>query len=384
MTVNLKKRSLFSVYLLGFLFALYWALPTYINSSFLNVFISERQVGLVYMVAAIFTILCFLILPFILRRFGNYKTSLFLVVLEMVALLGLVFLRSPFYLVFLFIINLVTIPLVYFLIDIFLEGLSINNQTGKVRGFHLTVVNLAWAISPLISGLLLKEGIYQKIYLAAFISLVPFVLILILNLKHFKDSKYEATHFWQTARVISKNKVMSNFLLQLFYAWMVIYTPIYLHTNLGLDWGSIGLIFGIMLLPFVIIQFPAGKLADLRFGEKEMLSIGFIVMALSTLLIFFVTGKSIFVWSLVLFCGRTGAAMVEVMCDVYFFKKVGNQNANLISFYRMINPLSYVVGLFLATILLSISGFETVDLFLILGLMMFFGLYYSLSIKDTK
>ena len=177
---------------------------------------------------------------------------------------------------------------------------------------------------------------------------------------------------------------MANLLLQIFYCWMTIYTPIYLHTNLGLSWAAVGVIFGIMLLPFVFIELPAGRLADSRLGEKEILSSGFIIMALTTLAMFFVTGTSILIWALILFSTRIGAAMVEIMCDVYFFKKVDDRNANLISFYRMARPAAYIVGPLLALVVLSLPNFGLKELFLVLGFLMFFGLRFSLAIADTK
>ena len=65
---------------------------------------------------------------------------------------------------------------------------------------------------------------------------------------------------------------------------MVIYTPIYLHEHIGLPWSDIGIIFTIMLLPFVLFEFPAGKLADGKWGEKEPPIIGIILIAVSTAL----------------------------------------------------------------------------------------------------
>ena len=177
---------------------------------------------------------------------------------------------------------------------------------------------------------------------------------------------------------------MAVFLLQIFYACMTIYTPIYLHTNLGLPWSSIGIIFSIMLLPFVFVQFPAGKLADAILGEKEILSVGFIIMALATTTIFFIDSKSILVWALILLGTRVGAALVEIMCDVYFFKKVDNKNANLISFFRMSRPFAYIISPLVVAIILSVFGLDLKSLFLILGFLMFFGLRYSLAIVDTK
>lgn len=386
---NSKSSGLFSVYLVGFLVALSVALMTYINSSFLSSFIEERFIGFIYIAASIFTILCFLILPFVLKKFGNYKVTLFLVVLELCALLGIAFFQTLPWLIAIFVMNLTLIPLIYFSMDIFLEGLSSNRQTGMIRGIYLTAVNLAWIISASLGGRILAGSDYWKIYLFSYIFLSPVVLILIFKLREFKDSPYKAPHLWQTIKSVWKNKdvhyvFMAVFLLQFFYAWMVIYTPLYLLNYIDFSWEEIGKIFSIMLLPFVFIQFLAGKLADRYCGEKEMLSIGFIIMAISTMMIFFVTGKSLLVWSLILFTSRIGAAMVEVMCDVYFFKKVDNKNANMISFYRMAGPMAYVVGPLLAILILYIPGFDMRSLFFILGFIMLFGLRCSLTIKDTK
>jgi MFS family permease len=254
---------------------------------------------------------------------------------------------------------------------------------------YLTIVNLAWVFGPLLAGMVLTNGDYWKIYLSAFFLLIPVFIIIRTTLYKFKDSPYQSSNPFSTIYEVWKNKNIKNIfmamlLLQIFYAWMTIYTPIYLHTNLGLPWSSIGIIFGVMLLPFIFVQFPAGRLADSRFGEKEILSIGFIVMALATITMYFVDGNNIIVWALILFGTRVGAALVEVMCDVYFFKKVDNKNANLISFFRMSRPFAYIISPILATVIMSIFGLGIESLFLALGFLMLFGLRYSLAIKDTK
>lgn len=384
-----KTNSLLSVYLLGFLFAFHTALPTYINSSFLNTFMTEKLVGNIYILASFFAIICFLIMPFILKRLGNYRTALFLVIFELITLLGLFFLTSAVWLVILFTLNLIVIPLIYFSTDIFLEGYSSNQATGRIRGIYLTAVNLAWAISPLVSGLILVNGNYAQIYLASFIFLVPVLLILIIKLHCFKDSKYEATPVWQTIKVIwsninLRNIFFVNWLLFFFYSWMTIYMPLYLYKNMNFSWTQVGVIFSIMLLPFVLFQFVLGRLADKKWGEKEMLSLGFIIIAFSTGLISFITSHQIIWWALVLFITRIGASTIEIMCDTYFFKKVDSLDANIISFFRMSNPLAYIFGPFLAVIMLNFFSFEIQYLFLFLGLIMLFGLWFSLSLKDTK
>jgi len=389
MVNNLKSQGLFSVYLLGFFFAFHTALPTYINSSFLDIFMPEKLVGVIYILASILTIFGFLVMPFLLKKFGNYKIAFLLISLNLIALLGLAILQIPSLLLIFFLINLISIPLVYFSTDIFLEGFSSNLKTGRIRGIYLTSVNLAWALSPFISGLILANNEYWKIYLASFIFLVPVFLILLLNLRSFKDSEYHATHILETVRTVWRNNdlrniFISNFLLFFFYSWMTIYTPLYLQKNIGFSWGEIGIIFSIMLLPFVLLQFPLGRLADKRYGEKEILSLGFVIMAIATGVISLVSGGNMFVWAVILFITRIGACTVEIMCDTYFFKKVDCLNANVISLYRMSGPFAYILGPLVATLLFNFFSFDIKYLFLVLGLIMIFGLRFSLSIKDTK
>lgn len=389
MAGSLKKYSLFSIYLLGFLFALQTALPNYINSSFLSTLMSEKLLGVIYISEAVLAIAGFFLMSKILRRFGNFKVAIVMLLLETAALFGLALNNNVLSASFFMTVSITLLTFLSFSLDIFLEGNSLDANTGKIRGIYMTCVNLAWAISPFLTGLILADTGYSKIYLAAFLLSAPIFIVLRTALGGFKDSAYPTANPFQTLSQIWKNKDLLNiflagFLLQIFYCWMTVYTPIYLHLNLGLGWGQIGIIFSVMLLPFIFVQFPAGELADSRFGEKEMLSLGFIIMALATMVMYFVAGQSLLVWALILFSTRVGAAVVEIMCDVYFFKKVDSQNADIISFYRMARPWAYIFGPLLAIILLSLPNFEMKNLFLVLGFLMFFGLKFSFSIKDTK
>lgn len=386
---KLKSFKLFAVYLIGFLFSLSVALPNYVNSSFLGTVMDKRFVGLIFAVEAFLAIVGFLLMPRILRRLGVFLTTMGIILGVMVSFLGLVFWGNLFGVAFFMIINLSLLTYLSFTLDIFLEGYSVDTSTGKTRGIYLTFVNLAWLIAPYLTGLIIINNDYWKIYLAGFILLLPVIIILQMSLSNFKDSEYKVVYPFKTIRSLWKNKnilniFLSSFALNFFYCWMTIYTPIYLNTNLGFSWSEIGIIFFVMLLPFVFVQLPAGKLADSRLGEKEMLCVGFILMALSTMVMFFITGKSILVWSLILFGTRIGAAIVEVMCDVYFFKKVDNKDANLIGLYRMARPFAYIVGPILAILILSVPNMPMKGLFLVLGFAMFFGLKFGLSIKDTK
>ena len=94
-----KSSGAFVIYLLGFLFALHATLPIYINSSFLSKISNEQFVGIIYSVGSIVTILCFLFIPSILRKFGGYKTVVAFIFLELLSLIALAFMQSPVMLV---------------------------------------------------------------------------------------------------------------------------------------------------------------------------------------------------------------------------------------------------------------------------------------------
>lgn len=382
-----KSSGAFVIYILGFLFALHATLPVYINSSFLSLISPEKFVGIIYSVGSLATILTFFVVPPILRKFGNYRTAIVFILLELLSLISLAFLKSPALLIFFFITSLVAIAIIGFIIDLFLENISSDSKTGKIRGMFLTSVNIAWIVSPLITSFILTNGDYWKIYIAAAVLLLPALFIVKHNLKNLKDRNYDKTPVLKTIAQIWTNKDIKNifmisFLMQFFFAWMVIYTPLYLHNQIGFDWKQIGLLFSIMLLPYVLTELPLGKIADERLGEKEILSIGFIIMAISTGLIAFISNNNFFLWMAILFVTRIGASMVEIMSETYFFKKTDVSQMSVVSVFRTTKPLAYIIAPITATILFSFIEFKYI--FIILGFLMFYGLRFSLALKDTK
>ncbi len=160
---------------------------------------------------------------------------------------------------------------------------------------------------------------------------------------------------------------------------MVIYTPIYLYLHLGFSFEQIGVMFTVMLLPFVFIPFRLGEYAD-KLGERKILMFGFLVASLSTLAIFFIREHTVFIWAFVLFMTRIGAAMIEIMSDTYFFKHISSTNDEFIGVYRSAAPVAYIAGPLVAFILfLFLPAFNYI--YLILGALMLCGVYISSRIE---
>jgi len=376
------------IYLVGFLFSIPMALTSYINSSFLEIYIKESYVGIIYAIASIITIWGLFKMPKLVTRLGNRFTTLIFCLLTFISLLLLAFANKIYIVIPAFIVYFSSTSFIIASLDIFIEDFSKNSPIGSLRGFYLMIINLAWVISQMISGSIINKSSFFGIYLFSAGFMILVLIIFMSSLRDFKDPVYKKISVSKTIKTFLKNKHISkayliNLIVKFFYAWMVIYTPIYLHEYIGFDWGKIGIIFSIMLLPFVILDFPLGKLSD-KIGEKKMLLVSFLIIILSVLVIPFIKTPSLYIWALVLFMTRVGAATVEVMSESYFFKVINIKECpDEISFFRNTYPLSYIIAPLLAIpILLLVPSFKY--LFVVLSAILLGGLFITLRLRDVK
>lgn len=381
------KKGRLIIYLLGFLFSIPLALTSYINSTFLEGYISENYVGFVYIIASLITIWSLSKAPELLTKIGNRKASMWFSIASFFSLLLMAFGEKDFLVIPAFIIYFIFSNILIASLDIFIEESSKRSSIGKLRGLYLMIINLAWVIAQTISGSIINRSSFKGIYLFSAIFMLLVSILFALYLRDFKDPQYIKMSIIKIFRRFIKRKALAriyfiNLILKVFFAWMVIYTPIYLYEHLGFSWGKIGIIFTIMLLPFVILDYPLGRISD-KIGEKKLLIAGFIVSAFFTLLIPFITEPKVWIWGLILFGTRVGAATIEVMSETYFFKKVKAEEAEEINFFRNTYPLSYVIApIFAIPILFLVPSFQY--LFYVLGAIMLIGLFITLRLRDTK
>ncbi len=374
------------IYILSFLFSLHIALSAYVNSTFLTNFFSVDYVGLLYTAAAILTLILLSTSPDILKHFGNRRFILVSLVINMLSLVGLITSHNQFVIGASFISLSITNTLVFLSIDIFIEHFGKSGAIGKTRGLYLTITNMAWVVSPLITGLLISNsGGYKIIYIIALVAMAIMTLGLVFSIKTFKDKKYERTPFLRAYRYLKTNSNISaifiiDFILQFFYALMVVYIPIYLYKYIGFNWEQIGVIFTIMFMPFILFGFPIGILIDkYNIEKRKLLTIGLIIMSLSTISISAINVKNIALWALILFITRVGATMVETTSEIYFFTHVREKEAYLLGLFRDMFPLSYVIAPLIATSVFFFFPFKSI--FIFLGIIILSGLYYVTKLK---
>jgi MFS family permease len=377
----------YTIAIIGFIYTLHLVVPMYSNSSFLSLFADERTVGFIYMAGAAVTILGFLVAPQIIRRVGNYKTALWLIVIQFALFYFIVTSHDPRVLASAFILQSAVISMIGLCLDIFLEVYTDGEDIGRVRGLYNATLNASWVIGPLLGAMLINgTGSFQNTYIAGLAMLFPLLYLVYRNFPRFKDPNYMHITPFQLAKHLAHNRnwvwlFFANLVLQVFYAWMVVYSPIYLNKTMGFGWEAIGVILTVMLLPFPLIQYPLGKLSDHR-GEKGIMMGGFVVMSLTTIGLAFITSHAVIVWALALFATRVGAAAAEVMMETYFFKTVSPRDSAALGLFRITRPLSYFIAPLVTGVGLLITTNQ--NLFIVIGAIALLAVIPAASIKDRR
>ena len=123
------------------------------NSSFFNTWQSgDNLVGAVYTFASLITLLALSIAPRILRRFGNYRWTLNILILHILLMLGLSLFDTALLIIPIFIVETAIISILYFNFDVFLERYSADKNTGTIRGLFLVIGSVAWLLPPFFAG----------------------------------------------------------------------------------------------------------------------------------------------------------------------------------------------------------------------------------------
>jgi MFS family permease len=384
---NHTQRKRLAAYGIHLLFTFVAVIPLYINSNFLTSIVTEQITSSTYTVAAIITIGAIAASSRALRQLGNYATVLSLSFLELAALLTLAFAGSVSILLLAFILHWVLTAAIRYHLDVFLESYSDDDTTGETRGTLSALRHIAFIIGPLIAGLVLGEKAFDAMYLTAAVFVLPAILLLMYSFRDFEDPDYTYISLWQSLKTAWQDvnvrwTLLCMFILKLFFAWMVVYTPIYLHQHIGLPFDEIGVIFSIMLLPYVLMGRGLGEIADQWLGEKELLITGFIITAGFTASLALVETQEIIIWGLLLFGTRVGATMVQVMSAGYFFKHINAGAINELSLARMVKPIAYVLAPALATGMLAIGSFT--NIFLWIAGITLLGALAAVPINDTR
>ncbi|MCX6790148.1 MAG: MFS transporter [Candidatus Kaiserbacteria bacterium] len=349
----------------NFFFSMFTSLIIYILLPFLSSFMPEAYTGLVVALGGLVAVIGFPFLPGLVARYGAQELALLFGIAEMIALFALAAAPGAIAGSFLIIIAVALQPFISYELDLLLEATTTEKETaGRVRTIFLTAWNFGALAAPLLLGaLLVNSNDYSKIFIAAAALLTPFVVLFAARslpkgvtpkISHMQDTLVCMAHNRDLAAV-----TFAHFLLYLFYIWAPLYVPIYLHDVLSIPWSELGWMFSIMLIPYALLEYPAGWLADKYLGDKKLMYVGFIFAGLALASFSVLSASSSLLLILViLICSRIGAALIESMTEGHFFRRVSAQDINSMSIFRGIWPLANIVGPIVGSFILFFGNFQ--------------------------
>jgi hypothetical protein len=89
------------------------------------------------------------------------------------------------------------------------------------------------------------------------------------------------------------------------------------------------------------------------------------------------------VWAVLLFATRIGVAMLEILRDSYFYKRIDMDDIEIIDFFRTARPVGYMAAALISTGMLAMN-FSIKSLYLVLVVVIFTGLIPALKLSDNK
>jgi MFS family permease len=384
------KTLVLALYIATIFFSLHYAITLYLGSLFLGQYINENFVGLVFVLIAFLTIYVTFELSHFLNKYSNYRMAITAGIVELFVLLGLAFVTNPIIAIILFIIQQLLISIILLSLNISLTEVSKRNESGSIRGVYFTILSLGVLTAAFFSGVVFQIASFSGIYLVSALLLIPVIYIIYRFVHNIEEPHYKDISFIESAHKMSRNKDLSNiwkvqFTLESFYVAMIIYMTPYLSEIIGIPTSTVlQVIMPIALLPFIIFPYELGILADTKIGEKELIQVGLLIAAVSTLLIPFIQTTNLFVWAVILFMTRVGASFVESMSSTYFFKKIHKDEAGMVTlFTNGARCVALVCMSIAATILTGVFGLPTYTIFIVAGLVLLIGLRYAARLHDT-
>lgn len=384
---EIRRKNARSISVISFILGFTDSFYAYILSIYFSRVLGSDNVGGFYLVTYAIVFGMFWLLHRIMGRVGgSVRTFLLAVLAAVVFSATMAVLPTGWAGGVVAVALLIAVNIAWVTLDVILEQVSDDGVTGRLRGLYLTVMNAGVLLAPFFATRVVAAYDFGGVFFGVTIGFSVVLaagIILLRNCADCGSSRMEVRSAWK--KMLREPDLFHiynvSFGLGFFYLIMMIYTPLHL-LSLGFSWDDIGILFTVMLLPFIFLQYPLGVLADKRFGEKEFLAVS-VAIALMTVLSFglFSSDRLLF-WGVLLFLSRIGAAGIEVLRDSYFYKHVDGGDDDLIAFFRTAYPAANVIGGIVVVPLLFFFPLQSV--FIVAAVVLFSSLYSAFSLKDTR
>lgn len=388
MDVLTRNNRLFATYMMTLLYAFHYGIPMYAASTFLSQIFGNPFTSVIYMIAGFLTLAISIHITKYLKHFHTYSFTMGIVIAQIIITFALGLTDNNFLLGLFFIMHFILAALIFTCLNVFLENFSNNKETGQIRGVFFTLFNLGFLVSPFLGGALLAKSGYTALFTVSASLLIPFLFFMHHYLKKMKDHRFLSVNLFSAFKKAWNNTdtrgaLLAVILLECFFTMTVIYLPIYI-VSLGIPLTTyLTAVLPIALIPLVIMPYELGIIADNKLGEKELMLLGLLILTVSAFTISIVTSSNILVWILILTVSRIGAALVETMSYTYYFKKINAGDVDLTTLFSNVRNFSLAITALFGIILSPLVIMYPTIMFVMLGIILLWGITQVFHIHDT-
>ncbi len=238
--------------------------------------------------------------------------------------------------------------------------LSSSKTRGRNMGIFGTFLGISMGMSPLVGGFLADTGVYMPYYIAIILNGIVF-LISIPFLGEPEDLKKNPSIIRNLSVVPNNPKLIIpltfNFIDRFHIGFILFALPLFILEVLDLDPSMRGIALAIFGLPFIILQYPFGKLSD-KYGRYIPLilgSIGYGIILSFTGMIGSLKFTYLVIALFVLgsFSGITAPPNMALVADIVKTE----DRAMGMSFFNLAGNLGIVLGPVIGGIILSNSNY---------------------------
>ncbi|MHA2157237.1 MAG: MFS transporter [Candidatus Hodarchaeales archaeon] len=261
----------------------------------------------------------------------------------------------PILIVFRFIQGVFTVLCWQTLMTMVLDQSTKLNR-GKNMGIFGMFLASAMGLGPILGGLFAGIGVLVPYYMAAILSVIAFFLAALLlkepeNLISKPILKDNLAIITKRPRLIIPG--IFNFIDRLHIGFILFILPLLLQTELGVEPELRGMVLGIFATPFILLQYPIGKLSD-NIGRYRLLILGSLLNTLILAIIGIITPFGLVIVILAFFFlgignGLTGPPAMALVGDTIR----EDENAVGMGFFNLLGNLGIMTGPIIAGFLIT-------------------------------
>lgn len=251
-------------------------------------------------------------------------------------------------------------------------GIIFRDESGddaldQNEGMMFMMSNMSYLFGPLIAGYVSKAMGVQPVF--AITAILIFVIWLRFRQIGIKDREHHTkqTSMWNNLQKFWKNtNLLKSYLLNgglnTWWAVSYIYVPMLIVQN-GYDMGWIGLILFAMILPAIVLEYPAMKKAR-QIGYHNYFFFGYALLGAITIALSVLNSP----WQILIlfFVAGIASGVLEPTGETYFFKLVSKkEEENLYPPFLTSKSVMYGASVFVLALVINVVSFNA--LFLVAG-----------------